>query len=113
MLVNRYGRCTTAATPIAELVGRVADDYVELHLASKQLGDPSVDVVGVDECIGMGFKIAPTIKCALAGTAERAAPVLQRVFDALKPDVSVLVRECGCDGVRSICQFRAVDSSTR
>ena len=44
----------------SHLVRRVADDHVELHIASKQLGHPSLDVVGVDERVGVGFKpLAP------------------------------------------------------
>ena len=40
---------------IAQLIWRVANDYVELHIASKQLGHPSLDIVSVNECIGMSF----------------------------------------------------------
>ena len=35
---------------------RVSDDDVELHIASKQLGYPSFDVVGVNERISVVLK---------------------------------------------------------
>jgi hypothetical protein len=70
------------------LVRRVANDHVELHIASKQLGHPSLDVVGVDERIGVGFKPFAAVKGALAGAAVLALAINPRVLHALEPDVA-------------------------
>ena len=68
LLVDRRRRAFHPSP--AELVRRVADDHVELHVVSKQLGDPSLDVVGVDERIGVGFEaFATVIELPLAGAA--------------------------------------------
>src|SRR5438874_11688192 len=44
----------SSASSAGHLVRRVADDHVELHIASKYLGEPSFDIVGVDKRIGVG-----------------------------------------------------------
>ena len=59
---GRSGTSLRAAAIRRQLVRRVADDHVELHIASKQLGDPSLDVVGVDERIGVGFEAFATVE---------------------------------------------------
>ena len=58
-----------------ELVRRVADDHVELHVVSEQLGDPSLDVVGVDEGVGVGLQAVAAVEGPLAGSAVRAPAV--------------------------------------
>ena len=55
--------------PSSKLVRRVADDHVELHVASEQLGDPSLDVVGVDERVGVGFESFASVEGLLARAA--------------------------------------------
>jgi hypothetical protein len=72
-LVDR--RSARAVAAVVQLVGRVADDHVELHVSSEQLGDPSLDVVGVDERVGVGFKPFATVEafCWLAPQCDRVA----------------------------------------
>ncbi len=100
-------------TAVAELVGRVADDDVELHGVSEQLRDAGFDVVGVDEGVGVSLKVVTTgvviLACAavdalavgidgdfLAGqwiSTELPLPAAPGVLGALEPDVAVLGRE--------------------
>ena len=114
-----------------QLVGRVADDDVELHVVSEQLGDPSLDVVGVDEGVGVGFEALATVEGLLAGAAVLALAVgalLDRlavlvggldelrgadpgVLDALEPDVAGLGREGLRDGVLAVGPLGAVDAA--
>ena len=84
-----------------ELIRRVSNDYVELHVGSKQLGDSSLDVVGVDECVGMRLETLATVEGPPAGPAVLApascralgCPIHPGVFDPLEPDVAFLCRE--------------------
>jgi len=40
-------------TTIIQLIGWISNDYIKLHLPSKYLGKPSLDVVGINKTIGM------------------------------------------------------------
>ena len=55
-----------------KLIRWISDDYVELHVASKYLGQPSFDVVGVNERVGVGFKVFATVENGSCGAAELA-----------------------------------------
>ena len=66
---------SSPSAAIVELVRRVANDHVELHVVSKQLGDPSLDVVGVDERVGVGFKTFAAVEGLLAGSAVLALAI--------------------------------------
>lgn len=72
-------------TTVVQLVRRVANNYVELHIVSKQPGYPSLDVVGVNERIGVGFQPFAPVQCALAGAAISAFAMGPRVLGALEP----------------------------
>ena len=52
-LVNRCG--AGAIATIVQLVRRVANDHVELHVCSKQLGHASLDVVCMNKGVGVCF----------------------------------------------------------
>ena len=71
----------------------IADDYVKLHVFSKQLGDPSLDVVGMDECVGMCFLPLAAIHHLLACTAVRAFAVYPGVRQRPEPDIAAVGRE--------------------
>jgi len=68
VLIN--GRCARSKAIIAQLIRRVANDHVELHIASKRLGHSSLDVVGVDERISVGFEPFATVQALLARAAQ-------------------------------------------
>ena len=78
----------SSTAPTSHLVRRVADDHVKLHIASKQLGNPSLDVVGVNERISMGFKPFAAIESLLARAAVLAPAIHPRVLHPLEPDVA-------------------------
>jgi len=94
-LVDR--RSTGSVSAVAELVGRVADDDVELHAVSEQLGDASFDVVGVNEGVGVSLKFVATGVVVLGRPAVDAfATGVERDLFArqrIEPDVAVLSRE--------------------
>src|ERR1043165_684220 len=80
------GCCARSKAAVTELIRRVANDYVELHIASKQLGQASLDVVGVDERVGVGFEAFAAVEDALTGPAVFAAGANPRVLGAFEPD---------------------------
>jgi hypothetical protein len=53
-MVDRHG--THAKASVVHLIRWVADDYVELHMVSKDLGSPSLYIVSVDEGVRMRFE---------------------------------------------------------
>src|SRR5699024_701142 len=129
-LIDRRGTGAIASA-ITELVGRVADDDVELHVFSEQLRDASFDVVGVDEGVGVGFEVVTagiiTFACSAVDAlavdvegdlltrqgvdAELALTPAPGVFGALEPDVAVLGREGLGDRVCAIVELCAVYAS--
>jgi hypothetical protein len=58
-----------------------------LHIPSNQLGEPSLDVVGVNERVGVGFKVFAAIKSTLAGAAVAAPAADPGVLGAFEPNV--------------------------
>ena len=99
-MVDRGVTRTTCAT--SHLVGGITYNHVELHFASKQLGHPSRDVIGVNERIGVGLKPLATVKGLLAGAAILALAINPRVLDALEPDVAVVALEGLGNGVLAL-----------
>ena len=74
----RWGSRLIAESTVIELVRRVADDYIELHVSSEHLGDPTVAIVGVDERVGVGFKALATIQGVPGGaTVPCICPTVQ------------------------------------
>src|SRR5579883_2458572 len=61
LVVDRCCRRSTAAAAIAELIRRISNDHVELHVTSKYLTYASLDVVGVDKPIGMSLTPLATV----------------------------------------------------
>ena len=88
--------------PPCHLIRRVSNDHVELHVASKELGNPSSDVVGVNECVGMVFKSWLTVEDCTRCAAIPALAFRPCVFDALKPYVAGVAGETGGDGVLAL-----------
>ena len=129
-IVDGRGRRAATTASIPQLIGRVADDDVELHVVSEQLGDPSSDVVGMDECVGVSFQVVTACVAAFASTAvgalavgidgdlfarKRINPKLAfatapGVVRAIEPDVAVLGRERPGDRVRAVGELRAIDT---
>ena len=113
----------------SKLVRRVTDDDVELHVASEQLGDPSLDVVGVDERVGVRLEARATVEGLLARSAV-LAPAVRELLDLvavlvgvsthsspdpgvlrpLEPDVAASASERLGDRVRAVRVLRAVDA---
>jgi len=90
-VVDRHRKSTNCVTAaLAKLIWRVTDNHVELHIAPKQLGHPSLDVIGVYERIGVGLKCFTTVVIALIGTAVPTLAINPRVLGTLEPDVAVV-----------------------
>ena len=128
---GRSGVARAVAAIRAELVRRVADDDVELHVVSEQLGDASLDVVGVDEGVGVGLEALAAVEGLLAGAAVLALAVGELLdlvavliggvdpLGAADPGVldrsnqmlpSSVVERLG-DGVLAVGPLRAVDAA--
>ena len=93
---------------VAELVRRVANDYVEVHVAAEKLRDLLFCVVGVDEGVGVRLLRVASVERVLARSAVRAAPAFPRVLGPLEPDVAAAVVERIGDGVLAVGVLRAV-----
>ena len=98
---------------IVQLIRWISNDDVELHIASKYLGEPSLDVVGVNECVGMGFKTFGPVENGFCSAAKLALVAIPRVFDALEPDVPIVAGEGFGDGVLAGGVLRAIDAAPR
>lgn len=128
-LVDRSGACSVSA--VAQLVRRVPDDDVELHVVSEQLADANSDVVCVNKRVGVSFEIVASRVVVFASSAictsavgvngdllagqgvgtELALASAPGVFGALEPDLAVLGREGLGNRVRTVGELRAVDAS--
>src|SRR5262249_4364659 len=69
-VINWSSACAIAS--VIQLIRRIADDDVKLHVVSKQLGDPSFDVIRVNEGISVRLATFAAIKSGLARAAELA-----------------------------------------
>ena len=96
MLVD--GNVTRAAVA-RQLIRWISNDDVELHVASKNLGEPSLDVVGVNERVGVGFQSRRPVENGFARAAILALVAIPSVFEALEPDVAIVAGEGFGDGV--------------
>src|SRR5580704_1870952 len=96
-MVYRGVARTSCAT--FHLIRWISDDYVELHIASKNLGEPSLDVVGVNERVGVGFQSCRPVENGFAGSAILALVAVPSVFEALEPDIAIVAGEGFGDGV--------------
>src|SRR5207248_1735557 len=105
-MVDR-GVTRTACTAF-HLIRGVADNHVKLHLASKQLGYSSLDVVGMDERIGVGFKPFTTVERLLTYPAKLAFAIDPCVFDPLKPNVTRVAGEASTNRVRTLGVLGAI-----
>ena len=87
--------------------------------ASSKYEKASLDVVGVNECIGVSFKSFSSVECLLARPAVPALAIHPLVLHALEPYVAVIAAEVIGDGVlvsneslqRSVLPNSAVDPS--
>lgn len=77
---------TGPKTAIVELIGRVANNDVKLHLFSKELGDARRDVIGVNERTGVALEPFPPVERPLA-----CATVLANAVDALTHWLTVFI----------------------
>jgi hypothetical protein len=82
-------------------------------IASEQLGEPSLNVVRVDERVGVRFELFATFIVALIRPAILAFAVSPRVLDAVKANVPLLVVEAFTDGVLAVGGLGAVDRPPR
>src|SRR5262245_14346645 len=101
----------SSASSAGHRIRRIADDHVELHIASKDLGEPSFDVVGVDKRIGMGLEPLFAIKDYSGRTAVLALLVRPYVFHPLEPDVAIFAAKALSNGMLAVCVLRAVDAA--
>jgi predicted ATPase len=70
------GRSAPPVTAIAELIWRIADDYVEFHF------EDLLGVPGMNEAVGVGFEFSAPCVVFLVCSAEFAAPILPGVLNA-------------------------------
>ncbi len=107
-------RCRARAiTAIAQLIRRISDNNVKLHIVSKYLGKPSRDVVGVDEGIGVVFQPLRPIKNRLPCSTVTAFSILPVMFRALKPNITGIVGEPLGDGMCALGVSGAIDAPPR
>ena len=119
-----------AEAAVAQLVRRVADHDVEVHGGSKNFVDTLLDVVGVDEGVGVGFEVvaSPVVvlsRAAVGAFAPRvdedlvpgewvystlAGATCPGVFGSFEPDVPVRGVKDGADRVLAISSLGAVDA---
>jgi len=95
-----------------QLIWRVADDDVELHVGSEQLRQAGLDVLRMDECVGVGLETFASIEGALAGATELALSAGPRMLGSFEPDVARGCLHRGSDGVLSVRPLRAVQASS-
>ena len=82
-------RACLIAVPVRfKLIRRIANDYVELHIISEQLDNAGLDVMGVNESIGVGFAMCATVKNVPARPAKSALLFDPRMLHPLEPDVA-------------------------
>jgi hypothetical protein len=96
-VVNRNGAGTETA--VIELVGRVADDDIELHIASEQRGESMVDMARVDEVVGVCLEAFAAIERGAAGTAESTPAPSPCVLSTFEPDIAGIARKTLRNGV--------------
>ena len=62
---------------VAELVGRISNHNVEVHSGSKDFVDTLLDVVGMDERVGVGFEVvaSPVVVLSRAAVGAFCAPL--------------------------------------
>ena len=114
LLVDRHRKATDGlATALSKLVRRISHDYVELHVGSKQLGQPSFYVVGVNERIGVGLESVAAVIVSLIGTAILAPAVHPCVLYAREPDVAIVVGKALRNRVRALGMLRAIHAPSR
>jgi hypothetical protein len=93
------GACLCSESICIQLIWRVADDYVELHYASKQLGNPSLNIVGMNERISVGFHSLAMVKGFLAGATKAAFAISPGMLGALEPDIATITDKVFSDGM--------------
>src|SRR5690606_15496291 len=95
--LNRHGllykmvvnwRCASSVPPVVKLIWWVSDYHVKLHVAPEELGHSSLDIVGVDEGISMGFHVFAAVVGGLACPAELALAIHPCVLGPLKSNVA-------------------------
>ena len=77
----------------------------------EELGQPSLDVVGVYEGVGVSFQTLAPVQRGLAGAAEGALALGPGVLGALEPDVARFTARSRDDGVRAVGAFGAVHAA--
>ena len=75
--------------------------------------NPSLDVVGVDERIGVGLKSFAAIQRLLACPAKLALAIRPCVLRPLEPDIARLAREACGNRVRAVGVLRAIQAAAR
>lgn len=87
-MIDRRG--AGAITPIAELIWRIADDYVKLHISKELLG-----IVGMDEHIGILLCLRAAVVHLLGCAAEFALAVFPGVGAVGIENIAALSTETG------------------
>src|SRR5271165_6702363 len=104
-MVNRSR--TFSEPPIAQLIGRIADDDIEFHVKNLLWR------ICVNEGIGMAFQFAAPVVVLLVGSAIPATTIFPGVLNALEADIALRVVKYLTDGILSICYLAAVHGPTR
>lgn len=81
--------------------------------ASQNLGEPSLDVVGVNERVGVGFQSCRPVENGFARAAILALVAIPSVFEALEPDVAIVAGEGFGDGVLAVGVLGAIHAAPR
>ena len=111
-LVDRRGARAEAA--VVQLIRRVADDYVKLHVTSKNLVDPRLDVVGVNERVSVGFQSFAAIQASSCSRRNIGTCSSSHVCSSpLEPYVARIVLERLCNRVRAVRVFAAIQTAPR
>ncbi|OPZ12114.1 MAG: hypothetical protein BWZ07_01555 [Alphaproteobacteria bacterium ADurb.BinA280] len=91
----------------------ITDDYVELHIVSKQLDDASLNVIRVNKRIGIILNTRISIEECFWSTTKYALRVSPRMLDSLKPDVARLAGKAFGNRVFAIGVFGAIHTAPR
>jgi hypothetical protein len=114
LLINRHRKATHGVTTaLTKLVWWIADDHVELHIASKYLAQSRLHVVGMDKRISMCFKSFTTVVVASISTAKSALLTFPRVFYSLEPYIPSSTFKAIGNRVPAVGVLRAVDAAPR
>lgn len=99
--------------PPLHLIRWIADNNVKLHGASKYLGKPSLDAVGVNKRVSVVLKFYLAVQDRFWCATVPALRALSCVLQPLEPDVPRVVREGFSNGMLAVGALRAIHATPR